>query len=422
MTTLESVRASVRAASEPQFDLPYKARGYGHQFSSVYSDRLARLAPRVVRRVQWSAPRVAKVLDINGSGQCWAVGTVFCDYRHKPNVLADVAREYHDPLPPPTTYRTQDAAGDRILLEDESGRVALVHDTDNHFFKHDILVTGCVVAVLGRETEPGVFKVDDLVYATPESQPERPASTPTVAFALGLGFSSSQLSSVACELLAEYLRGELGGETDRTSAAAVARLVVLGNLVASLEPSPLTEANGFLSSVLESLPVTLLPGTLDPVDLCFPQQPWHPALVPAAAPYDSPHAQLATNPALLDIGGLLVLALSGENVTDVWKYITPSDNLASDVDTRLDIMEAQLKWGHVAPTCPDTLWCYPFDNKDPFVLDLLPHVYVAGNQPAGGSRQVTIGEKHVLLVCVPAFGDSGRFAVVNSHSLEVSIA
>ena len=39
-----------------------------------------------------------------------------------------------------------------------------------------------------------------------------------------------------------------------------------------------------------------------------------------------------------------------------------------------------IRWGHVAPTCPDTLGCYPTYLEDPFVLQTLPDILIASNQ------------------------------------------
>ncbi len=38
------------------------------------------------------------------------------------------------------------------------------------------------------------------------------------------------------------------------------------------------------------------------------------------------------------------------------------------------------RWGHLAPTCPDTIGCFPYYEQDPFILDTLPDVFIAGNQ------------------------------------------
>ena len=56
---------------------------------------------------------------------------------------------------------------------------------------------------------------------------------------------------------------------------------------------------------------------------------------------------------------------------------------------RLAMMESLLTWRHLAPTAPDTLTCYPFQDRDPFVLEATPHVFFVGNQPAFKTTTVT---------------------------------
>lgn len=43
--------------------------------------------------------------------------------------------------------------------------------------------------------------------------------------------------------------------------------------------------------------------------------------------------------------------------------------------------ETCMYWRHMAPSAPDTLWSYPFPDKDPFIIEKTPHVYFIGNQP-----------------------------------------
>lgn len=116
------------------------------------------------------------------------------------------------------------------------------------------------------------------------------------------------------------------------------------------------------------------------------------------------------------------LGTSGQNVEDLYRY--------TDTEARTEIMEATLRWGHIAPSAPDTLGaradtktntatpplprsavaecmrcrgaigltavppcrpcggaaCFPFHDRDPFLLTDMPHVYFAGNQPAFETR------------------------------------
>ena len=45
-------------------------------------------------------------------------------------------------------------------------------------------------------------------------------------------------------------------------------------------------------------------------------------------------------------------------------------------------------------TAPDTLGCFPYvdKHKDPFVIQALPHVYFAGNQPAFQTKLLEAGD------------------------------
>ena len=86
----------------------------------------------------------------------------------------------------------------------------------------------------------------------------------------------------------------------------------------------------------------------------------------------------APNPHMFEIDGHLILGTSGQNVNDILRNCSLTDPL--------DALEALLKWSHIAPTCPDTLGCFPFDDKDPFVIDRLPSVIFAGNQDTFNQR------------------------------------
>jgi DNA polymerase delta subunit 2 len=60
---------------------------------------------------------------------------------------------------------------------------------------------------------------------------------------------------------------------------------------------------------------------------------------------------------------------------------------------RLLILERTLQWRHMVPTAPDTLACYPFSDRDPFIMQQCPHIYFAGNQPEFQTR-VLEGKKN----------------------------
>ena len=94
-----------------------------------------------------------------------------------------------------------------------------------------------------------------------------------------------------------------------------------------------------------------------------------------------------TNPHEFELDGVTFLGTSGQNIDDIYKY--------SDEENRLALLQRILEWGHMVPTAPDTLTCYPLSDNDPFILQSAPHVFFVGNQPSYSS-QVIKGK-----LCVP---------------------
>lgn len=89
-------------------------------------------------------------------------------------------------------------------------------------------------------------------------------------------------------------------------------------------------------------------------------------------------------------------------------------------EDRLSLLESTLQWRHLCPTAPDTLACYPFATKDPFVLEQAPHVLFAGCQPAFGTRLVEgPGGQRTRLVNVPRMDETGVAVLVNLRTLAV---
>lgn len=90
-----------------------------------------------------------------------------------------------------------------------------------------------------------------------------------------------------------------------------------------------------------------------------------------------------TNPHEFEVDGVSFLGTSGQNIDDIYKYSTE--------ENRLTLLQRVLEWGHMVPTAPDTLTCYPLSDSDPFILQSAPHVFFVGNQPACSSQVITGG-------------------------------
>lgn len=177
------------------------------------------------------------------------------------------------------------------------------------------------------------------------------------------------------------------------------------------------------------MPVHILPGLLDPAGVILPQQPFPPAMFGDAARYSTFFRE--TNPTYLAVSTeagssnpkrsplkRTLLINSGQPLNDMFKY------LPTPPHTRLSMLENTLIWRHMAPTAPDTLWCHPFRDDDPFIIQQTPDIYIVGGQKKFGTRLAT-GPKGVTdtqrcrIVLVPSFSSTGILVLINLRTLDV---
>ena len=445
---------------------------YQQQYADMYFVRLANLRPAVERVAAdaWAdfslanekVQRVERVLDVRQGELCWVVGTIYMEMPLKPNILDDISKDHWIAAPPPRDKFTSPDGGDQIMLEDESGRLRLAGE----YLKECFLVTGCIVAVMGTENANGDFEIIDIKVPDLPRQPvrwerddadnavngkavkQKRARSGKIAIVSGLEISGDEGDTLKLDLLMEYLLGESSSPQEQEQAARISRLIIAGNSLAHASPIPSREEvamrqktgqrkygydssaynaapsdhlDVFLSNILPSLPITLLPGDSDPTHTALPQQPIHAALFPYSrsympAPNDAGPGWLhsTTNPAELDIDGHRFQVMAGQPLDDIFRYVDGTD--------RLEMMEAMMRWRLAAPTAPDTLWCYPYQDDDQFVIKDSPHVFVCGNQPQFATEVIEgpLGQS-VRLIMVPRFRETGELLVLDSETLEVEV-
>ncbi|CDR99417.1 hypothetical protein [Sporisorium scitamineum] len=379
-------------------------------------------------RMQDPPKFVDRILDVRQGDICYVVGNVYCAMPLKPDVLEDLTREQWL-APQPVRSKFVDYAKDELFIEDQSGRVKLVGDAiRGGTALRSMLITGVVAAVLGTETRAGDFDVVDAVFVSLPPATSKPLTKAeygtskhdaasedqwvVLMSGLAIGGDSALESELSMQLLVEYLTGELGEDADRISSSNIVAAVIAGNSLAPptrneedkpkrygqdqpiYSSAPTQALDQLLTDLCSSMPVHLLPGERDPASVAVPQQPIHFALLPRSGRFDS--LQRHTNPAWIPLGERKLLATSGQNIDDIFKYVDETD------DARIEMAMRTLEWGHVAPTAPDTLWCYPFKSTDPFVLKHRPDVMVVGNQPKYASAVVllNLASLETKLVCV----------------------
>ena len=170
------------------------------------------------------------------------------------------------------------------------------------------------------------------------------------------------------------------------------------------------------------MPIHILPGSTDPSGTILPQQPFPRAMLGTVASFPSFHCE--TNPTYLRISTdderpevtRTFLINSGQPLNDMYKYV-PSPPV-----TRLSLAESTLRWRHMAPTAPDTLWCHPYFSDDPFIINETPHIYVIGDQPRFQTKVVVDEDddkRKSRVILVPRFADTGVMVLVNLRTLDV---
>ncbi|XP_055840808.1 DNA polymerase delta subunit 2 [Episyrphus balteatus] len=395
-------------------------QNYQMQFSHLYAHRLSEctklLTPKVLAKWGTEFP-IKKLCELREdvTEKCILIGTLFKHQAFKPSILREISEENQlAPQPPRQHYADSD---DKLILEDELQRVRLFGQINVRF-----MATGVVCAVLGTIEDDGKFIVEDTVFL--ESGPQRElASLPKPASIILI----SGLNQIHCHEFSESLnmfQHWLSGNID-PSVKNCTRLIIAGNSVRSCAERKQfglqmksSESNDtvlavknldkYFASWSQSIYIDLMPGEFDPATFMLPQQPFHRCMFPQASRNSSFHS--VSNPYACEIGNRLVVGTSGQNVRDLLRN--------TNLEDPLEALRSTLQWGHISPTSPDTLACYPYVESDPFIMKECPSVYFVGNcdefktEIHNGSD----GQK-TRIVCVPEFSKTQSIAVVDLDSL-----
>ncbi|KAJ2048528.1 DNA polymerase delta small subunit Cdc1 [Coemansia sp. S16] len=408
-------------------------RSYVRQFNELYYARLNELKPHVLTHAarRWGGKNIThtlKVLNVEADETTYIVGTVFIDSNKKPSTLDQVEKEHWISDPEISDgYRN---GAETVYLEDESGRIRLVGDVVDQ----SLLVSGIVAAMLGKETPDGSFEVADMCFAgmPPQTALASVAEDKYVAFVSGLSATVACPVTLEMQLLAEYLCGTLGPVSHRPLPAQIVQVVVAGDVL-SLPTPPLghtedarandrsavsalvSTIDSYLADIAAAVPLALMPGAQDPADTSLPQQPIHPSMFAQCKQYSA--FRSLSNPAFLEVDGHVLLGSSGQNVDDIARYVTYPNN--GPADSPCELAAKSLQWRHIAPSAPDTLWCYPFSDRDPFILAQSPHVYFVGGQdlPDSGEARGSDGQ-HTTVVTVPKFSKTHCIVLLNLRNMK----
>eukprot|EP00939_MAST-03C_sp_MAST-3C-sp1_P004048 g4048.t1 len=433
-----------------------QSKNFVKQYSHLYQKRIRQMRPSLLSNAKkkWgtSIPYLSSVVEIeklSPNEKAVVVGTIYKEMNKKPNILRELenaAKFSYDVKDKQDTKETSTSgdlnfvsSDDVVVVEDESGRVQLDTSRGTDVFDPQGIVTGVVLAIRGIKKAEGGFQVTDTCFPSVVVPPSSASPSGEDAFVLlvsGLNVGST-LGGHLPHLLADYVTGHLGGTDDaKRITSRIARVVVVGNSAdmrggdeenksSGGDPvskkrrssllkvgEPLQQLDLVLSQMLASVPVDVMPGERDPTNFVVPQQPLHPCLLPHSSRYSS--FRPVTNPYACEFDSVRFLGMSGQNVNDILRCTS-----RKSVPSALDACANILRWAHLAPTAPDTLGCYPFFLRDPFIIDdkVFPDVLFAGNCRAFETKLVESGDRKTRVVCLPAFNETGVAALVNLKDL-----
>ena len=406
----------------------------GPQYASLYHCRAQQLAPRAVVAANraWGPPsdasRWTNAIDAQTADTTTEVRLVGILYRRMDDPRIE-SRALKGTIDQTTELvRTRRHADDSLKLEDAAGRLALRID-ERTGIDAARLPSGCVVAVRGRyvpfvvaeqgvatfQHDAGALEVFDVrmpgLHPHPHSNPHSSLHTGRcVVIVSGLSIRGKDLS-VEMEAL---LAGLVANATD----GRIAHVLVAGNGAAPWEPDAgggstvvahLSGLDHFLAELAAHVPVDYMCGPDDVGPRALPQPPLFRSLLPNATMEKG--LRLCTNPCVRTIEGFLFVGSSGQPVDDARDHLPPPEREAGDASLR--VLSTTLECAHMAPTAPGTLHCHAYVHEDPFVLRARPHVYFAGNQPAGNDRlDAEHGGAWTRTVVVPRFTDGSTVVAI----------
>jgi len=404
------------------------------QYAQLYFSRLAEMSGRMKAKAKtrWPDIEMAEKLLTIPEEQCILVGTLYKEMKLKPNALDEYTKSRSDkPVETPDILCSED---DSMVLEDSHARIPLSF-AGKGLPAISSLVSGIVVAVKGKNnSKSGVFLVDEIMYAGIPSQKQEgptPASDKFIVLASGLRIGGKS-SDTRLQMLTSFINGMAGTATDQQKSSEIAQVVLAGNsIIIEKEGNPeyahfnkkaendkrvgesitsaLRDFDVTLTSIASNVNVLLMPGAEDPSNFNLPQQKLPKFLFRSSATYST--LECVTNPCQAEISNRKILGTSGQNIADLAKYSTAKEPI--------DFLERTLTWQHLAPTAPDTLGCYAFTDRDPFLINECPDIYFAGNQEKFASKIVEGPEgQKACLVMVPDFSKTGSIAMVNLRNLE----
>lgn len=419
---------------------------FADQYYHIYNARLLSSRQALIQRSRdrWGHEIVNLPLEqLNaslGSTEVFVIGTLFKLMPQQPSILKELDDNKGSQRDTKVNFTSDE---DSLALHESDENVQVVGNIDIHLH-----VTGIPVSLKGYQLNSGAkFHVLDICYAgldlsvykmppaangnEKSIRSERLLIVSGLEFGFDHNFTKEKAQTIISGLkkLRRLIRGDESGDSVDYK---VVKLIIAGNSIGpgytkakneligasgSGDRRSIREVFGFFDNFLESLAysgadIDVMPGKNDPTSFLLPQQPFHPKILPKSSIFSN--VCPVTNPFIQQYKNHLILGTSGENIEAIRQY---SQIEKSHAHTAL---KNSLEWGHIAPSAPDNLSCVPFKDKDPFVIDFVPDIYFAGNQPEFVSTTYSCGSKQkIQLISVPRFVEEPCCVSIDLSNLDV---
>ncbi|ESO11643.1 hypothetical protein HELRODRAFT_71825 [Helobdella robusta] len=419
-----------------------KDRNYSRQYAHIYASRLEHnksYLEEKCRRTWGCDIPLKKISELVADEKCAIIGTLFKQMIYKPNILKEISEE--NQLEPQPIREKYTDSSDVLILEDDLQRILLVGNVESMK-----AITGVTAAILGcQDSNSGKFQVEDIIYKdlNPNIRSELNCNKESYVVLLsGLEIGGDDKDAaellMSVQLLIDLLNGSIGDEDIENKMSKVLRVIIAGNSLSSKiiekdiishgkhkkrhnrqndneeekeSRDAIDKLDNFLFQLSINAYVDLMPGPTDPTTFTLPQKPIHRCLLPKSGALSTLNP--VSNPYECKIEGYNFLGTSGQPVKDVVRI--------TEYEDELEVLEGMLKFGHLAPTAPDTLGCYPFEEADPFIIDVCPDVFFAGNcKKFDWKKYENVSEKHTLLITIPSFKVTKTAVLLNLYDLTCS--
>lgn len=281
---------------------------------------------------------------------------------------------------------TKNGKGGIITGEDEDGFISIYVPFRNGLKeKFDRVLKDTVLAIKFRRKNNSYLIAEDIIFPGLQSEGKRNRSpTPfKVAFISDTHFGSKQFMEKSFQNFIKFINGDIEKPWVKKVTKNLGALVIVGDLVDGIGVYPNQQeelsiidiyeqfnlAKRYLEQIKDEIEIIIIPGNHDPAGKFIPQPP-----IPKEFIGDllgTLNLRVLGNPSLITINGVKILLYHGQGLEDI------ASDLNMGIKRPTLMMVEQLRNRHILP-----MWgeepIIPM-KQDPFVIEEMPDIYVAGH-------------------------------------------